>query len=193
MLPSKSDSRQRPASSDALSSQRWSQPKKKLEKGTRSLEAPTLHLHEESEHEHASTSEDHLLKQLGMPEVTQTRSRFDKRAKTYRTTAASRPSWENVLARITIDENTGHVMSLEYTKKHMNEKDVCRNLPSVRDIRTLLLQWSPATKIQQLKQLFQTFAAPPVDETKHLTSQFQTVFTDEVSEGQNRSIAIAKE
>ena len=84
-------------------------------------------------------------------------------------------------------------MSLEYTKKHMNEKDVCRNLPSVRDIRTLLLQWSPATQIQQLKQLVQTFAAPPVDETRHLTSQFQTVLTDEVSEGQNRSKAIAKE
>ena len=154
--------------------------------------APTSNLHEESEHEHASTSEDHLLKYLGIPEVTQTRSRFDKRAKTYRTTAASRRSWENVLARITVDENTGHVMSLEYTKKRMNEKDKCRNLPFVPDIRALFHQWSLAMQIQQLKQLFQTFAAPPVDETKHLTSQFQTVLTDELSEGYNRSIAIAK-
>ena len=44
----------------------------------------------------------------------------------------------NVVARITIDDKTGHIMSLECTK-HMTEKDLHRNLLSVRDIRTVLL------------------------------------------------------
>ena len=45
----------------------------------------------------------------------QTWTRFDKRAKTYRTTSSSGPLWENVVARITIDDKTGHIMSLEHT------------------------------------------------------------------------------
>ena len=53
-------------------------------------------------------------------------------------------------ARITTDDETGHIMSLEYTK-HMNEKDLHRNLPSVRDIRTLLLHCSLVTPNQRLK------------------------------------------
>ena len=65
---------------------------------------------------------------------------------------------------------TGHIMSLEYTK-HMTEKDLHRNLPSVRDIRTLLLHCSPVTPNQQLKQSFQTFAALSVGETTQQTSQ----------------------
>ena len=71
----------------------------------------------------------------------------------------------NVVARITIDGKTGHIMSLEFTK-HTTEKDLQRNLPSVRDIRTLLLHCSPVTPNQQLKQSFQTFAALPVDESR---------------------------
>ena len=51
-------------------------------------------------------------------------------------------------------------MSLEHTK-HTNEKDLHRNLPSVRDIRTLLLHCSLVTPNQQLKHSFQMFAAPP--------------------------------
>ena len=38
-------------------------------------------------------------------------------------------------------------MSLEYAK-HMTEKDLHRNLPSVRDIRTVLLHFSPVTAIE---------------------------------------------
>ena len=38
---------------------------------------------------------------------------------------------------VTIDDKTCHIMSPEYTK-HMTEKDLHRNLPSVRDIRTSL-------------------------------------------------------
>ena len=59
-----------------------------------------FHLHdEESEHEdeHTSTSEDDLLKSLNLPEHNQTWTRFDKRAKTYRTTSSSGPLWENVV------------------------------------------------------------------------------------------------
>ena len=71
-----------------------------------------LHLShdEKSEHEHGhtSTSEDGLLKLLNLPECTQTWTRFDKRAKTYRTTSSSGPFWENVVARITIDDETDH-------------------------------------------------------------------------------------
>ena len=74
----------------------------------------------EQEHGHTSTSEDDLLKLLNLPERTQTWTRFDKRAKTYRTTSSSGPLWENVVARITIDDETGHIMRLEYTK-HINE------------------------------------------------------------------------
>ena len=83
-------------------------------------------------------------------------------------------------------------MSLEYTK-HMNEKDLHRNLPSVRDIRTLLDHCSPVTPKQQLKRSLQTFAALHLDETRQLTSQNQTVLQDELSVGSDRSGVIAKE
>ena len=143
-------------------------------------------------HGHTSTSEDDLLKLLNLPECTQTWTRFDKRAKTYRTTSSSGPLWENVVARITIDDKTGHIMSLEYTK-HMTEKDLHRNLPSVRDIRTVLLHFSPVTPNQQLKQSFQTFAALPVDETTQQTSQIQTAVQNELSVGSERPGLIAKD
>ena len=58
---------------------------------------------------------------------------------------------------------------VEYTK-HMNEKDLSWTLPSVRDIRTLLLHCSVTPNLR-LKESFQTFAAQPVDETRQLTSQ----------------------
>ena len=51
----------------------------------------------EHEHDHASTSED---------------DRFDKRANIDRTTPSSGLLCESVIARITIDEKTGHIMSL---------------------------------------------------------------------------------
>ena len=96
------------------------------------------------------------------------------------------------MARITIDDKTGHIMSLEYTK-YMNEKDLCPSLPSVRDIRTLLLHCSPVTPNQQLKQSFQTFVVLPADEPRQLTSQSQTVLQNELSEGSDRLGVIAKE
>ena len=114
-----------------------------------------------------------LLKLLNLPECIQIWTRFDKRAKTYRTKSSSGPLWETVAARITIDDETGHIMSLDYTK-HMTEKDLHPILPSVRDIRTVLLHFSLVTPNQQLKQSFQTFAALPVDETTQQTSQIQT-------------------
>ena len=62
-------------------------------------------------------------------------------------------------------------MSLEYTK-HMSEKDLYWNLPSARDIRAvLLLHCSLVTPNQQLKPSFQTFAAPPADETTDIRKQ----------------------
>ena len=70
------------------------------------------------DHDHTSTREDDLLILLNLPEHTQTWTRFDKRARTYRTTSPSGPSWDNVVARITIDDKTGRIMSLEYTKTH---------------------------------------------------------------------------
>ena len=132
------------------------------------------------------------MKLLNLPELTQTWTRFDKRARTYRTTSSSRPLWENVVARIAIDDKIGHTISLEYTKR-MTEKDLHRNLPSVRDIRTLLLHFSLVTPNQQLKQSFQTFAALPVDETTQQTSQIQTVVRNELSVGSDRSGVIAKD
>ena len=181
--------------SHALSTRHWGLHSGAQEKGTPSFESSIFHLHDEkSEHEHGhtSTSEDDLLKLLNLPECTQTWTRFDKRAKTYRTTSSSGPLWENVVARITIDDETGHIMSLEYTK-HMTEKDLHRNLPSVRDIRTVLLHFSPVTPNQQLKQSFQTFAALPVDETTQQTSQIQTAVHDELSVGSERPGVIAKD
>ena len=165
------------------------------EKGTPSFESSIFHLHDEkSEHEHGhtSTSEDDLLKLLNLLECTQTWTRFDKRAKTYRTTSSSGPLWENVVARITIDDETGHITSLE-NSKHMTEKDLHRNVPSVRDIRTVLLHFSPATPNQQLKQSFQTFAALPVDKTTQQTSQIQTAVQHELSVGSERPGVIAKD
>ena len=83
-------------------------------------------------------------------------------------------------------------MNLEYTK-HMSEKDLYCNLPSAREIRTVLLHCSSVTPNQK----FQTFAALPADETRQLTSQTQTVLqdelSDEVSDGSDRSGVIAKE
>ena len=73
----------------------------------------------------------------------------------------------------------------------MTEKDLHRNLPSVRDIRKVLLHFSPVTPNQQLKQSFQTFAALPVDETTQQTSQIQTAVQDELSVGSERPGVIA--
>ena len=95
------------------------------------------------------------------------------------------------MARITIDDKTGHIISHVYTK-HMNVKDVYWNLPSVRDIRTVLLHFSPVTPNQQLKQSFQTFAALPFDETTQQTSQIQTAVQDELSVGSESPGVIAK-
>ena len=130
-------------SSQALSTRRWGLHSRAQEKGTLSYESSVFRVHEEElehEHTHTSTSEDDLLKLLSLPEDTQTWARFDKRATTYRTTSSSGPLWENVIARITIDDKTGHTTSLEFTK-HMNGKDLHRNLPSVRDIRTWWSTW----------------------------------------------------
>ena len=150
IMPSNSEWRQRPVSSQALSTWRWDQHSRAQEKGTLSFDSSTFHLRdEESEHE------DDLLKLSGMPE---TRTRFDKRAKTYRTPSSSGPLWKTLIAQITIDDKIGHIMSLEF-KKHTNEKDLYWNLPSVCDIRTLLLHCSLVTPNQQLKQSFQMFAA----------------------------------
>ena len=157
-------------SSQAFSTRRWCLHSRAQEKGTRSFESSIFHLDEEEsehEHKHTCTSEDDLLRLLSLPEDTQAWTRFDKRANTYRTTSSSGTLWENVIARITIDDKIGHIMSLECTK-HMNEKDLHRNLPSVRDIRTLLLHCSPVTPNQLLKQSFQTFAALLIDETRHI-------------------------
>ena len=75
----------------------------------------------------------------------------------------------------------------------MTEKDLHRNLPSVRDIRTVLLHSSPVTPNQQSKQSLQTFAALPIDETRQLTSQTQTGLQDGLSVGSDRSGVIAKD
>ena len=82
---------------------------------------------------------------------------------------------------------TGNVMRVEYTK-HMNVKDLYRNLPTFRDIRTLLLHCSLVTPTQQLKQSFQTFAALLADETRQLTSQTHAVLQDELSDGSDRIV-----
>ena len=92
------------------------------------------------------------------------------------------------MARITIDDKT----CLEYTK-HTNEKDLHRNLPCFRDIRTLLLHCSLVTPYQQLMQPFQTLAALPVDVTSQQTPQSQTAVHGEISVGSDRPGAIAKE
>ena len=164
--------------SQALSTRHWGLHSGAQEKGTLSFESSIFHLHDEkSEHEHGhtSTSEDDLMK-------------FDSR----KIIAPRHPRWANVVARITIDDETGHIMSLEYTK-HMTEKDLHRNLPSVRDIRTVLLHFSLVTPNQQLKQSFQTFAALPVDETTQQTSQIQTTVQYELSVGSDHSGVIAKD
>ena len=68
-----------------------------------------------------------------------------------------------------------------------------RNLPSVRDFRTVLLHLSPVTPNQQLNQSFQTFDALPVDETTQQTSQIQTAVQDELSVGSEPPVLIAKD
>ena len=75
----------------------------------------------------------------------------------------------------------------------MTEKDLHRNLPSVRDIRAVLLHFSPVKRNQQFKQSFQTFGALPVDETTQQISQIQTAVQDELSVGSDRPGVITKE
>ena len=75
----------------------------------------------------------------------------------------------------------------------ITEKDWHRNLPSVRDIRTMLLHFSRVTPNQKLKQSFQTFAALSVDETTQQTSQSQTAVQDELSVGSERPGVISKD
>ena len=121
MMPNNSEQRQ--VSSQALSTLRWGPLSQAQERGTLSFESSMFHLHEEEsehEHEHSSTNEDDLWKLLGVHEETQTWTRFDKRAKSCRTTSSSGPLSENVIARITIDDRTGH--NLEHTKKHEPER-----------------------------------------------------------------------
>ena len=57
----------------------------------------------------------------------------------------------------------------------------------------MLLRFSPVTPNQQLKQSFQTFAAPHVVETTQQTSQIQTALQDELSTGSERPGVIAKD
>ena len=153
--------------SQALSTRHWDLHSRGQEKETRSLESLSSHPPVECaatsgqsgyDHDHTSKNEDDLLKLLNLPESTQTWTRFDKRARTNRTTSSSGLLWKDVVARITIDDKTGQIMSLEYTK-HMNQKDLHRNLPSFRDIRTVLLHCSLVTPYRQLKQSFQTLTA----------------------------------
>ena len=121
MMTSNSEKGQRTVSSQALSTRRWSLHSRAQEKGRFHLNHPcVIFVEEEPEHEHkdTSTSEDDLLKLWCMLEDVQAWTRFDKRAKTYHTTSSSGPLLENVIARNTIDDKTGHIMSLEYTK-HM--------------------------------------------------------------------------
>ena len=110
MLPSSSEQGQHPVASQALSTRHWDLHSRAQKKRTLPFESSMFHIHDEkSEHEHGhtSTSEDDLLKLLNLLECTQNWTRFDKRAKTYRTTSSSGPLWENVVARITIDDKTG--------------------------------------------------------------------------------------
>ena len=84
-------------------------------------------------------------------------------------------------------------MSLEYTR-HMTEKYLHRNLPSVRDIRTLLLHCPPvSTKYSNRNSRSTTFLALPVDETTQQTSQIQTAVQTELSVGSDRSGVTAKD
>ena len=86
------------------------------------------------EHQH-----EHTCLKILKPRLVSTRER-----KPCRTTSASGPWRENVLARDTKD-TTGHENSLENTKRK-NEKDVYRNLSSVRDSRMLVLHCSPVAQ-----------------------------------------------
>ena len=177
-MPSKSEWRQRPASPHTLSTRRWALQPRAQEKKTL-WPASTVHLRgeeSEHEHEHTSKSEDDLLKLLGMPNDKQTWTRFDKRA-----TNLSHHEILGSFVGNTTDGKPAPITILEYTK-HMNRKSVYRKLPSVRDIRTMLLHCSPVTRDLQLKQSFHTFAALPADETRHLTSQTQPVLKDDMSE-----------
>ena len=182
MLPSNSEEGQHPVASQALSTRHWSLHSRAQEKGTLSFESSIFHLHDEkSEHEHGhtSTSEDDLLKLLNLFECTQKNGLASTRGR------------KPIVPRHRCDK-IGRIMSLECTR-HTTEKDLHRNLRSVRDIRTVLLHFSLVTPNQQLKQSFQTFAALPVDETTQQTSQIQTAVQGELSVGSDRPGVIAKD
>ena len=118
MMPSKSEW-EHPASS----TRRWGQQQRAQQNGTLALESP-ITLRPKHDHEHKSTSEDDWLQLLGMLEDTLTWTQLDKRGITCRTPVILGTVVGEILARITIDDRTGHARSLEHTK-HMNEKHMC--------------------------------------------------------------------
>ena len=67
---------------------------------------------------------------MRLPNDAQTWTRLDKKSQNL---PHSGPLWKTVLERTTIDDITGHIMSLEYTK-HMSGKDVHRCLPTPFDM-----------------------------------------------------------
>ena len=88
-------------------------------KGTPSFESSIFHVHDEkSEHEHGhtSTSEDDLLKLLNLPECTQPGLESTRERKPAVPRHPRDLLWEIVVARITIDDKTGHITRLEYTE-----------------------------------------------------------------------------
>ena len=110
MLPSRSEQGQHPVSSHSLTTRRWRQHPKRKRKERHRIQSSILHTREvgsEHEHEHTSTSEDDLLKLLGVTGDTQTWARFDKKATTSRSTSSSGPFWNNVTARLTTHHKTG--------------------------------------------------------------------------------------
>ena len=76
----------------------------------------------------------------------------------------------------------------------MTEKDLHRNLSSVRDIRTVLLHFSPVdTKPAIENSRSKRSLHYPLTRTTQQTSQIQTAVQDEVSVGSERPGVIAKD
>ena len=139
MLPSRSEQGQHPVSSHSLTTRRWRQHPKRKRKERHRIQSSILHTREvgsEHEHEHTSTSEDDLLKLLGVTGDTQTWGSFRQESDNFS---------QHVILGTILEQRHG-------TTHDSSQNWPYRNLPSVRHIRTLSFHCSPVTPTQQLKQ-----------------------------------------
>ena len=93
---------------------------------------------------HISLSIQSSLQDLGLSGIYFIWSRMDLKSKCFRTSAKGGPSWKDVVARVTLDASTGHVIEIEAARNITRECEHLLLPGGPCDIVTLLI-WSNPT------------------------------------------------